>query len=233
MSNLNELKKTVAILRSPEGCPWDREQTHQSLAQHLIDECSELLETIDRDDKEHMLEELGDVLLQVVLHAQIASENGDFTLEDVAGEINAKLVRRHPHVFGDDATRRRLNTSDKVLVEWDKIKAREKAVKGKEETDGLFKPLPPRLPALLFATHVFKQIEKKSIPADAHIDCESIDARSEGLDEGSLGEALFHLAASARRARLDPESALRRYSENLMDILNREGEREGTADANG
>ena len=100
MTPIEELRQTMARLRAPDGCPWDREQTHQTLARCLIDECSELLDTIDRNDIPHMREELGDVLIQVVFHAQLAAERGDFTFDDVAREINAKLVRRHPHVFG-------------------------------------------------------------------------------------------------------------------------------------
>ena len=100
MMPIDELRRTMARLRAPDGCPWDREQTHQTLARCLIDECSELLDTIDRNDLPHMREELGDVLIQVVFHAQLAAERGDFNFDDVAREINEKLIRRHTHVFG-------------------------------------------------------------------------------------------------------------------------------------
>ena len=100
MSALDDLRRTVARLRAPDGCPWDREQTHQTLTRCLIDECSELLDAIDRLDLPHMREELGDVLVQIVFHAQLAAERGEFDFDDVAREINEKLVRRHPHVFG-------------------------------------------------------------------------------------------------------------------------------------
>ena len=112
--------ETVRRLRAPDGCPWDQEQTHQSLACCLIDECSALLEAIDLADMPHMREELGDVLCQIVMHAQIAEENGYFAFEDVARELNEKLVRRHPHVFGNEDA---LDDSESVLKRWDQIKA--------------------------------------------------------------------------------------------------------------
>lgn len=122
MSAIDDLKATMARLRAPDGCPWDQEQTHASLVRCLIDEVSELIDTIDRDDLPHMREELGDVLIQIVFHSQIAAEQGQFTFDDVARDINEKLIRRHPHVFGSG----KLETSEQVIVEWEKIKAAEK-----------------------------------------------------------------------------------------------------------
>src|SRR6185369_9564723 len=122
MSAIEDLKTTMARLREPGGCPWDQEQTHATLVRCLIDEVSELIETIDRGDYAHMREELGDVLIQIVFHARLAEERGAFNFEDVAREINDKLVRRHPHVFGRD----KLQTSDQVLAQWEVIKATEK-----------------------------------------------------------------------------------------------------------
>src|SRR5471032_464798 len=156
MSAIEELRHTIARLRGPGGCPWDQEQTHQSLTRCLIDECSELLDTIDRLDLPHMREELGDVLIQVIFHAQLAEEAGHFNLEDVAREVNEKLVRRHPHVFGTG----RLDTSEQVLRQWEEIKAVEKRAKG-ESGQPLFKELPPRLPAAMYAEAVWKQVCKK------------------------------------------------------------------------
>ncbi len=126
MSPIDELRTTMARLRGKNGCPWDQEQTHQSLARCLIDECSELLETIDEGDMPHMREELGDVLIQVVFHALLAEEAGHFNFDDVAADINAKLVRRHPHVFGSE----KLGTSDQVIAQWEVIKAGERAARG-------------------------------------------------------------------------------------------------------
>ncbi len=207
---LDDLRATIARLRAPDGCPWDIEQTHQSLVRCLIDEVSELIDTIDREDYPHMREELGDVLIQVVFHAQIAAEHGVFDLDDVAREVNEKLVRRHPHVFGDGA---RLGTASDVIVKWEQIKAAEK--KNGPAQSGLFKDQPPRLPATMLAEAVWKQIEKKSLPADAAADTTRIRALGATLDDATLGRALFELCAAARARGLDPEGALRRESDRV------------------
>lgn len=210
-SALFALRQTVARLRAPGGCPWDIEQTHQSLCDCLVEEVAELLETIDRLDMPHMREELGDLLLQVVMHAQMAEEAGYFDLEAVAAEINEKLIRRHPHVFGDLD----LADSDAVLQNWDRIKAEEK--KNGVQSEGLFKHLPPRLSALLTARDVFKQIHKKQLPAPASVDQNAIEALSARLSEEEAGKRLFELAAACRLAGIDPESALRRFTQTVQD----------------
>ena len=120
---MEELIAVIAKLRSPEGCPWDREQTHTSLRPNMIEEAYEAVDAIDDNDMKHLREELGDVLLQVLLHSQIASENGDFTIEDVARELKDKLIHRHPHVFGDA----QIDSTDGVLDAWEKLKAEEKS----------------------------------------------------------------------------------------------------------
>ena len=204
MSALDDLRRTVARLRAPDGCPWDREQTHQTLTRCLIDECSELLDAIDRLDLPHMREELGDVLVQIIFHAQLAAERGDFDFDDVAREINEKLVRRHPHVFGP----KRLRTSAEVLVQWDAIKKQEKRAAGRTEA-AVFKPLPPRLPALMFAEAVWKQIGKKRLPVAGLVDAARVRRLAAGLTDATLGRRLFELAAAARARDLDPEGALR------------------------
>jgi XTP/dITP diphosphohydrolase/tetrapyrrole methylase family protein/MazG family protein len=211
MSAIDDLRQTVARLRAPDGCPWDREQTHQTLARCLIDECSELLDTIDRDDLPHMREELGDVLVQVIFHAQLAAEQGEFTFDDVANEINEKLVRRHPHVFGPD----RLRTSEEVLVQWDAIKRTERQAAGKTEP-AVFKHLPPQLPALMFAEAVWKQLDKKQLPVTGLVDVARIRELGAGLSEDTLGRGLFELAAAARVKDLDPEGALRKETVRVM-----------------
>jgi XTP/dITP diphosphohydrolase/tetrapyrrole methylase family protein/MazG family protein len=211
MAAIDELRKTIARLRAPGGCPWDIEQTHQSLTRCLVDECSELLEAIDRGDLPHMREELGDVLIQVIFHAQIAEESGHFDFDSVAREVNEKLVRRHPHVFGD----RPLETSEQVLAQWDKIKAGEKSRNG-TPAEGTFKKLPPRLPALMFAEAVWKQIEKKGLRAEGVVDTAQVRALGGQLDDEVLGRMLFEVAAAARARGLDPEGALRRHSERVM-----------------
>ena len=173
MSAIDELRRTMARLRAPDGCPWDREQTHASLVRCLIDEVSELIDTIDRGDHAHMREELGDVLIQIVFHAQIASEQGLFDFDDVARDINDKLVRRHPHVFGA----MRLDTSDQVITEWEKIKATERKNGPAPVAGAVFKELPPRLPGLMFAEAVWKQVEKKALPAEGAVDVARVRVR--------------------------------------------------------
>lgn len=212
---MDELKTTIARLRAPDGCPWDQEQTHASLVRCLIDEVSELIETIDRGDLPHMREELGDVLIQVVFHAQLAAEAGAFTLEDVAREVNEKLVRRHPHVFGTG----KLGTSDEVLVQWEQIKAQEK--KHGPVASGVFKDLPGRLPALMFAEAVWKQIEKKALPVpeESVVDVAQVKALGSRLTEAELGKMLFEVTAAARAKGLDPEGALRLHATKVMQAV--------------
>lgn len=211
MSALAELRQTVARLRAPGGCPWDQEQTHGSLVRCLIDEVSELMDTIDRLDKPHMREELGDVLLQVVFHAQIAEEEGHFDLEEVAREINEKLVRRHPHVFGESG---KLGTSADVLVKWDEIKAAEK--KNGPAPSGIFKEMPPQLPALMFAEAVWKEVGKKKLEPGPGVDRAEVAGLGEGMDEAELGRRLFALAAVARERGWDAEGALRLHTKEIM-----------------
>ncbi len=211
MTPIEELRRTMARLRAPDGCPWDREQTHQTLTRCLIDECSELLDTIDRNDIPHMREELGDVLIQVVFHAQLAAERGDFNFDDVAREINEKLVRRHPHVFGTG----KAGNSAEVIEVWEKVKAGEKAAAGKTEST-LFKKLPPRLPALMFAEEVAKRIEKQKLPAGDVVDELRVTQLAAGLTEAAAGRQLYELVAACRQRGLDPESALRKECDRVM-----------------
>jgi MazG family protein len=209
MSAIEDLRQTIARLRGPRGCPWDQEQTHGTLVRCLIDEVSELIDTIDRLDLPHMREELGDVLIQVVFHAQLAEEAGRFNLEDVAREVNEKLIRRHPHVFGTG----KLETSEQVLVQWDQIKALE----GKPAPAGVFKDQPPRLPALMFAEAIWKQMEKKQLPVEGLVDTVQVKALGQHLTDESLGRMLFEIAAACRAKGLDPEGALRQHTSRLMD----------------
>ncbi len=221
MSAMDDLRATMARLRGKNGCPWDQEQTHQSLARCLIDECSELLETIDRNDMPHMREELGDVLIQVVFHALIAEEGGHFTFDDVAREIDRKLIRRHPHVFGEG----KLDTSDQVIAEWDRIKAGERAARGESGPPPVFKDLPPRLPALMFAEAIWKQIRKRRLTTQGALEASEVEdlaASGGGLTDAELGRRLFLLAAAARERGLDPEGALRRFADNVQQAAARQ-----------
>jgi len=212
MSAMDDLRKTIARLRAPGGCPWDQEQTHASLVRCLIDECSELIDTIDRLDLPHMREELGDVLIQVIFHAQLAEEAGKFDLEDVAREVNEKLIRRHPHVFGDG----KLDTTEQVLTQWEKIKAQEKQSSGQVVPASVFKDQPPRLPSIMFAEAIWKQIEKKKLPVEGLVDVAQVKALGTQLDETTLGRMLFELTAASRAKGLDPEGALRLHTTKLM-----------------
>jgi len=216
MSAIDELRHTIARLRGRDGCPWDQEQTHQSLARCLIDECSELLDTIDRLDLPHMREELGDVLIQVIFHAQLAQEAGHFDLEEVAREVNEKLVRRHPHVFGAG----KLETSEQVLTQWEQIKAVEKGEKGAAGPP-VFKDLPPRLPALMYAEAVWKQVGKKGLAAESGVDAERVARLAADLDPGTLGRMLFEIAAAAQARGLDPEGSLRWHADGLVRHVER------------
>ncbi len=125
MHNFEDLIEITAKLRSPQGCPWDREQTHESLKKHLKEETEEVLWAIDHEDKENLCEELGDLLFQVMIHSQIASENGDFTIRDVVDGICEKMIRRHPFVFGDV----KIHSVEEGMELWKKIKEEEKAGK--------------------------------------------------------------------------------------------------------
>ena len=209
--SIQELRATVARLRGPGGCPWDRKQTHASLAECLVEECSELLDTIDRRDMEHMKEELGDVLLQVVMHAQLAEESEAFDLAMVVAQVNEKLIRRHPHVFGDDP----VEEAEEALARWNEIKASERT--SPSDRGQLFAQVPPRVPALLFARDIFKQVVDQRLAIGQGIDNEELNRLSKGLTERKAGEILFHIAAACRLAKIDPESALRRYTRRVME----------------
>jgi XTP/dITP diphosphohydrolase/tetrapyrrole methylase family protein/MazG family protein len=205
-SQVERLREIMARLRAPDGCPWDREQTHATLSPYLIEECCELLDAIDRNDSAHMEEELGDVLLQVVFHAQLAAEAGRFDLEGVARSIADKLVRRHPHVFGEG----RLATSGEVLQQWEKIKAGEKGGAPDGPTP-LVKDLPPTLSALRRAHDTYRELAKKqALPRDRGVFDEAAAAQlAAALDETTAGRKLFELVAACRHAGIEPETALR------------------------
>ncbi len=214
---IDELRNTIARLRAPGGCPWDIEQTHATLVRCLIDDVSELIDTLDRNDLPHMREELGDVLIQVIFHAEIASETGAFNLDDVAREVNEKLIRRHPHVFGNHD---KLNTAADVITKWDEIKAQEKKNSSPPPPPpGVFKEQPPRLPALMYAEAIWKQIAKKQLPTTDTVDAPQIKAIATHLDDERLGRHLFQLAAAAREAGLDPEGALRRETDRVKTAI--------------
>jgi len=209
MPGIDLLLATTARLRAPDGCPWDREQTHRTICDCLVEEVAELVQAIDRNDVENLREELGDLLFHVAMHAQMAAEAGQFTFDDVAREVNEKMVRRHPHVFGDGA---KLGSSDAVVTQWEQIKLKEKGAK----KPTVFKELPPSLNALLTAREVWKQVRKKQLAVGETVAVSAVEAQSKGLTEDSAGSRLFELVAACRDAGIDPDSALRRHTARVV-----------------
>lgn len=220
-AELQHLVQTIWRLRQPDGCPWDREQTHRSIGKNMIEEAYEALDCIEADDAAHLREELGDVLMQVVLHAQIAADAGEFTLADVARDIDAKLIRRHPHVFGDaDA-----ESSDEVLKIWDEVKLAEKAAKDKAVAadeaapEGLLDGVPTHLPALMQAQKVsrksaavgFEWETVQDVWDEVAEERAEFEAEEPGSPEREMefGDLLFALVNVARKEGIDAESALR------------------------
>ena len=208
VSPIDRLKQIVQRLRSPDGCPWDREQTHESLKPHVIEECYELIDAIDEKDDQGMQEELGDLLLQVVLHAQMASEEGRFDFDSVADVISEKLVRRHPHVFGDT----KLATSDAVLKQWDAIKRREKMDRA-SALDGV----PHGLPALAKAQKMQSKAARVGFDwDDAEGSLRKVEEEIKELQQAKtseklaeeLGDLLFSVVNFARKSKLDAEELL-------------------------
>ena len=220
-ADLNALALVMARLRDPEtGCPWDREQTPQTLRKYVIEEAYEVVEAIDSGSPAKLSEELGDLLLQVVFHAQLASETGAFTLSDVTRTIVEKLVRRHPHVFGTVT----VSGSEEVLQNWAQIKRGEP---GYEDRTSLLDGIPPALPALMRALEVSRRVVKVGFEwpdiSDVldKVEEEIAELRAE-ITAGQtvragdeLGDLLFTLVNVARQLKIDPEDALRRMTQRF------------------
>ncbi|MGD8237986.1 MAG: nucleoside triphosphate pyrophosphohydrolase [Armatimonadota bacterium] len=214
MTAVEKLVRAMARLRGPAGCPWDREQTHKSLKRQLLEETYELLEAIDSDDPTKIANELGDLLLHVVFHSQLAAERGDFDLEAVADRIVAKLVHRHPHVFGDTTVR----DSDEVLQNWEQLKAEEPEAGDRTSVlDGV----PRTLPALMRAAEMQKRAARVGFDWEdatgplAKVEEELGELRAARADGGQagladeIGDLLFAVVNVSRFCGLDPEEALR------------------------
>lgn len=214
IKGFDRLMKLMRRLRAPGGCPWDAEQTHESLKRYLLEETYEVFEAIDKNDPELLKEELGDLLLQPVFHAAIAEEKGVFTMDDVLEAICDKLVRRHPHVFGEE----RVKTAEEQVENWERIK---KAEKG-EERKSAIAGVPPHLPSLMKAQKITEKASRVGFDW-SHVDEvyakvleelkefeETMAERDQERMEAELGDLLFAIVNLGRFLRLDPEEALRK-----------------------
>ena len=209
--NLETLIETIRTLRSPNGCQWDREQTHSSLRPNMIEEAYEAVDAINENNMAHLREELGDVLLQVLLHSQIASENGSFNIEDVAQELNEKLIHRHPHVFGNT----KVNSTQDILDAWDRLKAEEKTNR-KSAMDGISKSQS----ALMTAQKMSKKAVKTGFEwpnIESLYECifsefnefkEAVNEENKRHMEEEFGDILFATVNLARWYKIDAEQAL-------------------------
>lgn len=217
MESFDRLADIMAQLRAPAGCPWDRTQTHDSLRPYLVEESAEVLDAIAQNDPRALCEELGDLLLQVVFHAQLAGEAGDFSLDDVCRGINEKLVRRHPHIFGQA----KADDAQAVKANWDAIKREEKAARGETQTSAL-DGVPASLPALAGALQISKKAARAGFewPDEAGVwdkareEMRELEAardenESPARQAEELGDLLFTVVNIARWRRVDPELALR------------------------
>ena len=212
-ASFESFQEIIARLRAPDGCPWDREQTHDSLRPFLLEEAYETLDALDRNDMVDLEEELGDLLLQIVLHAQIATENGEFNIHHVLEGIGNKLVRRHPHVFKE------IEVEDVagVIQNWEAIKAEEREGNGESGKKGLLDGVPKALPALLQAEEViervgrvdFKLLAEKGKPERIRKILNTIETSENDEKAGLFGELLLAISSLAHQAGVDAESALR------------------------
>ena len=250
--------ETIARLRAPDGCPWDREQTHGSIASNMIEEAYEAVDAIEAADTAHLREELGDVLLQVVLQSQIAADAGEFTIDDVCHDINAKMVRRHPHVFGEVQA----SDANEVLDLWDQVKLQEKeAAAGDAEPAeaGLLDGVPRSFPALMQAQKISRKAAATGFEWDSVDDVwakvreevaelkeayaaapKSPNGKVSKEQEGAavreveleFGDVLFTLVNVGRKMGLDAEAALRATCQKFRDrfaLMEAEARRQGAS----
>ena len=242
-THFTKVVELMAALRAQNGCPWDRKQTHESLKPYLLEEAYEVIETIDQCDKQKLREELGDVLLQVLFHSQIAAEAGSFTVEDVIETLATKLIRRHPHVFGTGDPTGQVSNSEQVLAQWEDIKRAERKTAG--NTQSALDGVPKTLPALLRAYQIQARAARVGFDwpqSEAGLEqvlekvAEEIDELREALTlsrtrtesgsnrpdtseeiENELGDLLFSLVNLARFLKSNPEDALRRATNRFID----------------
>lgn len=227
---------TIAALRAPEGCPWDREQTHDSIAHNMIEEAYEAVDAIEQHDLTHLREELGDVLLQVVLQSQIAADAGEFDVADVCRDVNEKMIRRHPHVFGDVEA----SSSGEVLDIWDSVKLAERNSSTEDgegganedvasRPEGLLDSVPSSFPALMQATKISRKAVSAGFEWDTVEDVwnkvaeeiaefkQACAEKDHEAMEMEFGDVLFSLVNVARKVKVDPENALRATCRKFRD----------------
>jgi len=216
--SVNQLREIVRRLRAPDGCPWDREQTHESLRAALIEECYEAVDAINRADDTNLCEELGDLLLLVIMHAEMGNERGAFHFDEVASAVCEKLVRRHPHVFGDAQT----GDTDKVLKQWEEIKRQERGAQS-SVLDGI----PEALPALMRAQNTQKKMARVGFdwnevaPIFEKIEEEIGELREEisrgeaRRTEEEMGDLLFSVVNLSRKLKIDAEGALMQTTDKV------------------
>ncbi|MCD8328246.1 MAG: nucleoside triphosphate pyrophosphohydrolase [Ruminococcus sp.] len=213
---IDDLLKIMEILRSEDGCPWDKVQTHSSIKADLIEEAYEAYEAVDLDSSDMLREELGDLLLQVVFHSRIEEENGGFDFSDVANDICQKLIVRHPHVFGDV----KVNGADDVLKNWDHIKKETKEQKTYGDT---LKAVPKVFPALLRAEKLGKRSSRAGVDESKEICLEALSSALKRLNssdeakEEAFGEILFYAANLARLNGVKPEDALQAFNNSFIE----------------
>jgi len=212
----NRLVEIIARLRGPDGCPWDKKQTHGSLRESLLEESYEVLEALDEEDTGKLRQELGDLTLQIVLHAQISSDNGEFNLADVLKDINTKLIRRHPHIFGQT----KVSSAEDVAHNWEAIKKEERHPEA-----SILESVPRQMPALAYSQDIQRRV------AQIGFDWENIEGvieklveevnelkQTENLEQriDEFGDILFTLVNVARRMGVDPETSLRQANRKFF-----------------
>ena len=217
LSQFDALVNIIARLRAPDGCPWDRKQTHASLRENLLEECYEVLEALDEGDSQKLGEELGDLLMQVVFHAQIATEAGEFGLGDVLNSINTKLVHRHPHIFGS----KKVKDANEVRLNWEILKHEERGPDA-----SILDSVPKQMPALSYSQEVQSRVARLGFDwedIDDIIDklaeevSEFKQADSEEERAREFGDLLFVLVNIARRMEIDLEAALRQANKRFYE----------------
>ena len=211
--SFDELVEIIRILRSPGGCPWDREQTHKSIRNEFVEETYEAVDAIDRDSALDLCEELGDVLLQILLHSQIASESGAFDMSDVIDGIARKMILRHPHVFSDV----KADTTEQVLTNWDNIKRGEKHQTSFTDT---LRSVPMAYPALMRAAKVQKRAAKAGMQKGADELLKKANQQFDSFMAGDnevIGELLFNLIDISRNKKIDCEECLNKTTDKFID----------------